>query len=78
VSRRALRIADPATLGRPPYTSVRSEIARASSTSTRSPAASAVVIFSLMSNGQDSFLGLVVDLKEGYVSCGPEWDHKLT
>jgi hypothetical protein len=31
-----------------------------------------------MSNGQDSFLGLVVDLKEGYVSCGPEWDHKLT
>ena len=61
-----------------PYTSVRSEISRASSTLTPSPAASAVVIFSLMSNGQDSYLGLVVDLKEGYVSCGPEGDHKLT
>jgi hypothetical protein len=64
--------------GRLPDTSVHSEISGASSTSTPSRAASAVVIFSLMSNGQDSDLGLVVDLKEGYVPCGPEGDHKLT
>jgi hypothetical protein len=41
-------------------------------------AASTIIIFSLMSNRKDSYLGLLVDIKEGHVSCGPEWDHKLT
>ena len=41
-------------------------------------AASTIIIFSLMSNRQDGYLGLVVDFKEGHVSCGPEWDHELT